>query len=771
VAFSPKTPPPAAGRAEFARQALEEAMDRRREAERLADRQRRRAAALRGREQLSAAEPGIAALRGELGAAQRAAEVAPALTAADDAATASRQARVKRERTLDALRTVLPDGELGPGGLRAAAQARRERIGQLEALRSVADQAAAEAGLADRSRATATSLSGDIGGCGERLGTLAHGRESATAACERARAAAAELPAATAGASRHRRAAQDAAALAKARADADRERAAYETATKQAVLLGEEALRVRRARIDGMRAELAATLTDDMPCPVCGSLDHPELCELRGERVTREQEETATTAADAASLAKEQAGGRVTAADTRTSTLVRQLAEAGFAEWANQTGFAGWDDADLAALRTQAKRLDEAARALEQEAAELDATAATLTTRQAEYDSLAEQIADTQTRQAELTQQRDAELDKAVAADDRAAECLRTLQHELDGAPDLNVALKAARRAADALTAAADAADDDARAAEVVSRAGEAVAIAAEQAGFADVAAVRAALREPGWRTAADTRIREHEGAVAAVATQLADPELDVPLEPPANVDDEVRAAGQAGLRHEAAVADLARAQRKADQLSVLVPQLGVLLDEIAPLAERAAEIQQLADLAAGLGSNTLRMTLSSFVLAARLEEVAAAASQRLLRMTAGRYSLVHTDSRRGGGKSGLGLLACDAWTGTDRDTSTLSGGETFMASLALALGLADVVTEEAGGTRIEALFVDEGFGSLDEETLEEVMNVLDGLREGGRCVGIVSHVSELRQRIPAQIRVRKSHSGSTVSVQSGAAA
>jgi exonuclease SbcC len=220
---------------------------------------------------------------------------------------------------------------------------------------------------------------------------------------------------------------------------------------------------------------------------------------------------------------------------------------------------------------------------------------------------------------------------------------------------------------------------------------------------------------------------------------------------------------------HKSAVAALARAQRRAEQLVGLLPELDTLLAEFGPLAERSAEIHRLADLANGQGANTLRMTLSSFVLAARLEEVAAAASHRLLRMTAGRYSLVHTDSRRGGGRSGLGLLACDAWTGADRDTSTLSGGETFMASLALALGLADVVTEEAGGTRIEALFVDEGFGSLDEETLEEVMNVLDGLREGGRCVGIVSHVSELRQRIPAQVRVRKGHSGSTVSVQAAA--
>ena len=149
-------------------------------------------------------------------------------------------------------------------------------------------------------------------------------------------------------------------------------------------------------------------------------------------------------------------------------------------------------------------------------------------------------------------------------------------------------------------------------------------------------------------------------------------------------------------------------------------------------------------------------------MLAARLEEVAAAASERLLKMTSGRYSLVHTDARRGAGRSGLGLLACDSWTGVDRDTSTLSGGETFLASLALALGLADVVTAEAGGTRIEALFVDEGFGSLDEDTLEEVMTVLDGLREGGRMVGIVSHVAELRQRIPAQVRVRKARPAAT---------
>ena len=248
----------------------------------------------------------------------------------------------------------------------------------------------------------------------------------------------------------------------------------------------------------------------------------------------------------------------------------------------------------------------------------------------------------------------------------------------------------------------------------------------------------------------------------------LADPALAVELDPPAPVAETTEAAGQAQRAHDAANSAHGTASHTAVQLAALKPQLEDALAALEPLRERAEEARQLADLAAGLGANQYRMTLSSFVLAARLEEVAKAASERLRTMTAGRFTLVHTDTRRGGGKAGLGLLACDAWTGVDRDTSTLSGGETFLASLALALGLADVVTAEAAGTPMEALFVDEGFGTLDEDTLDEVMNVLDGLRAGGRIVGIVSHVAELRQRIPAQVHVRKGHHGSHVTVTAG---
>ena len=106
-----------------------------------------------------------------------------------------------------------------------------------------------------------------------------------------------------------------------------------------------------------------------------------------------------------------------------------------------------------------------------------------------------------------------------------------------------------------------------------------------------------------------------------------------------------------------------------------------------------------------------------------------------------------------------------DEWSGKHRDPATLSGGETFIVSLALALGLADTVSQEAGGTQLDTLFIDEGFGALDATTLDGVMDTLDALRDGGRVVGLVSHVAELRNRVPAQLEVRKARHGSTVRV------
>src|SRR3974390_2728415 len=177
---------------------------------------------------------------------------------------------------------------------------------------------------------------------------------------------------------------------------------------------------------------------------------------------------------------------------------------------------------------------------------------------------------------------------------------------------------------------------------------------AATEAGFQDTDDARYAGRTADWREEADRGIRDHEARAKAVAELVADPELDVRLDPPADVDGAAAAVEAARDRLDVALAARDRAQHRTQQLADLVPRLSARLDGLRPLVARAAEARRLADLAAGQGVNTLRMTLSSFVLAARLEEVAAAASERLLTMTAGRYSLVHTDARRGGRRAGV---------------------------------------------------------------------------------------------------------------------
>ncbi|MEY7980892.1 SbcC/MukB-like Walker B domain-containing protein, partial [Streptomyces pilosus] len=220
--------------------------------------------------------------------------------------------------------------------------------------------------------------------------------------------------------------------------------------------------------------------------------------------------------------------------------------------------------------------------------------------------------------------------------------------------------------------------------------------------------------------------------------------------------------AQDAGRRVREAASARDAAARRCAELDRLSARTAASIRRLGPLREEYDRVARMAGRAAGTSAdNEHRMRLESYVLAARREQVAAAATVRLHRMSSGRYTLVHSDGRTGRGRSGRGLHVVDAGTGRERATATLSGGETFFASLALALGLADVVTAEAGGVRLDPLFIDEGFGSLDDQTLDEVLDVLDSLRDRDRSVGIVSHVADLRRRIHAQLEVVKTRSGS----------
>jgi exonuclease SbcC len=333
------------------------------------------------------------------------------------------------------------------------------------------------------------------------------------------------------------------------------------------------------------------------------------------------------------------------------------------------------------------------------ELAELRQVAATLAGCTATLEQLDAAQASAEAARAQLENDLAAAGRRATEAERRASAHSDRLQAALDGAADLGAALAACEALAAACDGARTAAAQAAAASVEALRSACAAEAACTAAGFPHVAAARAALRPAAWRERADRRCRAHDDERAAVEAVLAEPELLDLSREPADVTGATAAVQAADARLREASGAEAAAVARLRQVETLVPALVAAQEALVPLEERAEHVRRMADLCTGGGANALKMTLTSFVLAARLEEVAAVASGRLLRMTQGRYSLVHTDGAvKGGARSGLGLLARDSWTGQDRDTSTLSGGETFLASLALALGLADVVQAEAAG-------------------------------------------------------------------------
>jgi len=299
-------------------------------------------------------------------------------------------------------------------------------------------------------------------------------------------------------------------------------------------------------------------------------------------------------------------------------------------------------------------------------------------------------------------------------------------------------------------------------------KAERALADAALGAGFESVEDARSARLDEDERDALLTELGRVDEALRAARSVVDDPEKraaavlprpDVEALVAEHADAEIRAR-VAHARHDDAV-------RRQTRLHALSDQATAKLASWSPVREELELTARLAHFVEGKSpDNRLQMRLSAYVLAHRLTQVVAAANERLAGMSDQRYSLEHT-GKRGAGETrgGLSLLVRDDWSGEARDPATLSGGETFVVSLALALGLADVITAEAGGADLDTLFVDEGFGSLDADTLDDVMDTLDGLRDGGRVVGVVSHVAEMQTRIPSQLRLTKGRAGSQVSV------
>lgn len=501
-------------------------------------------------------------------------------------------------------------------------------------------------------------------------------------------------------------------------------------------------LDLKEARLRGIAAELAAGLRAGEPCAVCGATEHPGPARPGAGHVDR--------AAEEAALADYQRAEEVREEAERTRNALRE-AHAGAEATAEGEDAAELDRA-LAELRAAYAEARDAA-------ADGHAARAALDRAEGEHARRTAQGQEAERRAAARTSRRE------TLARERAA-----LLAELEQArgADATVAERAARleRQAGLLAHAAEAARGADAAATRLKEADARLADAAYRAGFATPEQAAEAVLPPDRQREARRRLDAWQTESAAAGAELSDARVLAAAQAPPADPAAAQTAADAATRalREVSAADAA-ARTRCEDLDALSAQAVADARRLAPLRAEHDRIARLASLAAGTSTdNERRMRLEAYVLAARLEQVAAAASARLRHMSSGRYTLVHSDARSGGrGRSGLGLHVIDAWTGSERDTATLSGGETFSASLALALGLADVVTDEAGGVRLDTLFIDEGFGSLDEQTLDEVMDVLDSLRERDRTVGIVSHVADLRRRIPAQLEVVKGRDGSAV--------
>jgi exonuclease SbcC len=505
----------------------------------------------------------------------------------------------------------------------------------------------------------------------------------------------------------------------------------------------------REARIAGIAAELAAALVEGQPCRVCGAQEHPDPARPAGRRVTSVDE-------DATNARYEQARSTHERATAAATGLRAALDAATAAAGTRPQTELGADHTELAAEHATAVRT----------AASAGEARTALSRAEEERDRRTAQREEALSRTAARTSRRE-ELDEQH----------RRLAAELARARAGHATVRARRERLTALITLLDtaghAARERAESRQRLTEAEFALTEAAGTAGFGSAAEAEAALLPPAELARAEEQVAAWSREEAAIQADLAarEPAAAAAL-PPADPEGAQRLAQAAQNRLRDASSAESAAATRCRELDRLTATATTRVRELAPDREEFTRLKRLSELTAGTSAqNRYRMELETYVLAARLEQVAAAAGVRLQRMSAGRYTLVHSDARAGNrARSGLGLMVVDAWTGTERDTSTLSGGETFFASLALALGLADVVTDEAGGMRLDTLFIDEGFGSLDEQTLDEVLDVLDGLRERDRAVGIVSHVADLRHRIPVQLRVVKERDGSSVRLHPAAA-
>ncbi len=719
------------------------------EADVVADRVRRRTGALAEQAALAAQAAEQAERSRRLSDAGRATAVAPVL---DDVTAAQQEWRVAWDAA-GALVPALAD----PAGPRSVPdpQSLRDLRAGLRAQRDADLSAAARLQRAEQVEAALPATQAEVAGARRAV-------VEATAEHERLTDLVAQLPATRAGlverldrarfaagtVAAHRAVVETArqvhgAAVEELRlaSEADRLTSEQEQAAVAALEAAHQEHALRAARLAGMAGELAGTLVPGDACPVCGSTSHPAPAQPEDGAVTAEQ----VDAAEAARAAAEDL-----LAGVRTALATASTRRAAAAETASGLGPQAAADR-LAAAEQQLA-------ATELAAADEEAAARALACHDSGAQDIRTRLTDAGAGLAAAAH-RLAAGEHALAADEQLVAEARA---EWDTVAARRTALQGA---ADRAGAAVDALVRLDGAGEQWSRSAQLLATALAGQGFADADAARAALLGPEALAELTQEVDSYAEAVRAVRSTVAEL-ADVAALDLATVDAAQAAAASRLAQADAVSGEAVGAAHTATARAEAVRQAQTMLlaaaKGLTAAREAAAPVLRMADVAAG--DNPRRLTLQTFVLARRFEDVVAAANERLAVMSDGRFELERTEDAEEvrARRVGLALRVLDHRTDSARDPRTLSGGETFYVSLCLALGMADVVTAEAGGTDLGTLFIDEGFGSLDPPTLDLVLAELGRLRSGGRTVGVVSHLDALKQAIAERIEVRRRPDGSS---------
>lgn len=513
---------------------------------------------------------------------------------------------------------------------------------------------------------------------------------------------------------------------------------------------------------------LARELTEGEPCPVCGSAEHPSPARARdGERLVEQADLDAAKAredrAHEASRAREEE-------KEKAALAYHQASEA------------------LASARSQSETLtsqermdpEQSARQLTQARERVQQTTARL----AERDALRKRQAQAEVEQKTAEETRSTLHDTLTEAQALYRESLErrdALARELEPAK-ARIPFAQRIEVLESYRALAQREEQGSlllnRAVEEHSKHLVEVQVLLCESPFADSAGVMAAERTKAQILALEEAVNAYELESARVGESLGREALvEVATRVAAGEqapDDQQELKG----RIEELRQQVRHLIRREGEREGIVRSLRALHSEFVAFRERTAErydrAEMLSALAAAargdtLGGYTHQVDLVSYVLGGEFERILDVADKHLQRMSDGRYGMKLSDHRAKGSRSGggLNLNITDTWTGEPRDAASLSGGESFLASLALALGLAEVVQSNNGGIELDTLFIDEGFGTLDSETLDTVMNTIESLRENGRTIGLISHVEEMKNRIPTQIVVEKGPRGSSVRVNS----